>query len=52
MSEFSPILDRIAAHQIDERIRSRAAMTPSRRRPRGRHGLASRLHALADRLDG
>jgi hypothetical protein len=54
MSEFTPILDRLAAQQIDERVRNRAALrSPSGgRRPRGRHGLAHRLHALADRLDG
>jgi hypothetical protein len=52
MSDFSALLDRVAAHQIDERVRTRAAQMPSRRRPRGRHALAHRLHALADRLDG
>ncbi len=52
MSEHSAILDRIAAHQIDERVRTRAALMPSPRRPRGRHALARRLHVLADRLDG
>lgn len=54
MSEFTPMLDRLATQQIDERVRSRAALMPvaGPRRPRGRHGLAHRLHALADRLDG
>lgn len=52
MSDFSALLDRVAAHQIDERVRSRAAQMPSPRRPRGRHALADRLHALANRLDG
>jgi hypothetical protein len=51
MSEFAPLLDRVAAHRIDERIRERAALMPATPRPRGRHGLARRLHALADRLD-
>jgi hypothetical protein len=51
MSEFSPMLDRLAAHQIDERVRTRAALMPTRRRRRGRHALAHHLHALADRLD-
>jgi hypothetical protein len=52
MSDFSAMLDRVAAHQIDERIRTRAAQMPSAHRPRGRHALAHRLHALASRLDG
>ena len=52
MSDFNALIDRVAAHQIDERIRTRAALMPSRHRPRGRHALAHRLHALADRLDG
>ena len=53
MSEFSAILDRVAAQQIDERVaRARGPRLPSPRRPRGRHALASRLHAIADRLDG
>ena len=52
MSDFSALLDRVAAHQIDERVRTRAAQMPSPRRPRGRHALADRLHALANRLDG
>ncbi len=52
MSDFSSLLDRVAAQQIDERVRARAAQMPSQRRPRGRHALAHRLHALANRLDG
>ena len=52
MSDFSPLLERVAAHQIDERVRTRAAQMPSRRRPRGRHALARRLHSIAARLDG
>jgi surfactin synthase thioesterase subunit len=51
MSDYNALIDRVAAHQIDERVRTRAAQMPSRR-PRGRHALAHRLHALADRLDG
>jgi hypothetical protein len=53
MSDFSALLDRVAAQQIDERVaRNRGHKIPGPRRPRGRHGLAQRLHALADRLDG
>lgn len=53
MSDFSGLLDRVAAQQIDERVaRNTAPRMPGARRPRGRHGLAQRLHALADRLDG
>ena len=52
MSDFSALLDRVAAHQIDERVRTRAAQMPARHRPRGRHALAHKLHTLANRLDG
>ncbi len=52
MSDYNALIDRVAAHQIDERVRTRAALMPSPRRPRGRHALADRLHALATRLDG
>jgi hypothetical protein len=52
MSEFSPLIDRVAAHQIHERVRTRAGQMPSARRPRGRHALARRLHTLAARIDG
>jgi hypothetical protein len=52
MSDFSPLLERVAAHQIDERVRTRAAQMPGRRRPRARHALAHTLHSLASRLDG
>lgn len=52
MSEFSALLDRLAARQIEERVtRARGPRLPSPGRPRGRHALAGRLHALADRLD-
>lgn len=52
MSEHSALLDRVAAHQISERVaRNSGPRMPGPRRPRGRHGLAQRLHALADRLD-
>ncbi len=52
MSEFSGLLDRIAAQQIDERIaHTRAHHRTGPRRPRGRRALAHRLHALADRLE-
>ena len=45
--------DRIAQQQIEERIARRQA-TPviGRRKPRGRHALADRLHHLAARIDG
>ncbi len=52
MSEFAPLIDRLATHQINERVRTRAAQMPSVRRPRGRHALAHRLHTLAARIDG
>jgi hypothetical protein len=54
MSEFSGYFDRIADHQIRERVAGNRQLVrdPGRpRRPRGRHALAFRLHALADRLD-
>lgn len=53
MSEFSPMHDRLVLHDVD--TRARRATTPRAPRPRparGRHGLARRLHALADRIDG
>ena len=52
MAEYGSYLDRIAAMQIEERVARRAETPPRRRRPRGRHALADRLHQLADRLDG
>jgi hypothetical protein len=52
MSEHSFAFDRLAEHQINERIATRQRLAPSPRRPRGRHALADRLHRLADRLDG
>lgn len=52
MSEFSPMIDSLAQHQIRERVaRNRQPRIPGPRRPRGRHALAQRLHALAERLD-
>lgn len=51
MSDFGPLNELVALQQS----RQRAAMRPNpgypTRRPRGRHALANRLHALADRLD-
>lgn len=52
MSEFSGYFDRIADQQIRERVSTRQALHTATRRPRGRHALASRLHHLAERLDG
>ena len=52
MSEFSPMIDTLAHQQISERVaRNRQPRIPGPRRPRGRHALAHRLHALAERLD-
>jgi hypothetical protein len=56
MTDFNAFSDRLAAQQIRERVadaeRTRATSpTNGRRRPHGRHGLAMRLHHLADRLD-
>ena len=56
MSEFMPVHDPVLQYQVDSRARTagaartRLATRPAR--PRGRHGLAQRLHALADRIDG
>ena len=53
MSEFSPMHDRVVLHDVDTRARrATAARHPRPRTARGRHGLARRLHALADRIDG
>lgn len=53
MSEFSPMSDRVLMYQVDTRARrATSPRTPQPRPARGRHGLARRLHALADRLDG
>lgn len=53
MSEFSSLPDRVVMYQVDTRVRrALTPRTPAPRRPRGRHGLAQRLHALADRIDG
>ncbi len=51
MSELTPYLDRLAEQQIRERIATRRQAGPQRRRPRGRHALANRLHTLADRIE-
>jgi hypothetical protein len=51
MAEFEFMLDRIAAHKIDERIeQTKRSRIPRRRRHR-RHALATGLHNLANRLD-
>ena len=53
MSEFSPMHDRVVLYDVDTRARrATASRTPRPRAARGRHGLARRLHALADRIDG
>jgi hypothetical protein len=53
MTERHALTERVALQQIDERVRAaRRPQVPAPRRPRTRHRLASRLHALADRLDG
>jgi hypothetical protein len=52
MSDFASMLDSVASQQIQERVaRNQAPRLPGTRRPRGRHALAHRLHALAERLD-
>jgi hypothetical protein len=57
MSEFNAYFDRIADHQIRERVADNAKLfhDPDRprrqRRTRGRQAIAHRLHVLADRLD-
>jgi hypothetical protein len=51
MSEFIPH-DRIVQYQVDTSARRAGAPRTTRApRPRGRHGLALRLHALANRID-
>jgi hypothetical protein len=53
MSEFSFHTDKIAAHQIAERVaNAKRSAIPGRTRARGRHVIARRLHQVADRLDG
>ena len=53
MSEFSPMHDRVLMYQVDTRARrATSPRTPQPPRTRARHGLAQRLHALADRIDG
>jgi hypothetical protein len=53
MSEFSFLTDELAHQKIaDRRAAAERYRVPGRRRPRGRHALAQRLHRIADRLDG
>ena len=52
MSDFSAQLDTLASQQIRERTSPATRAAVSGARPRGRTGLAYRLHALAERLDG
>src|SRR3954466_9167360 len=53
MSEFSFHTEKLAAQQIAERVaNAKRSAIPGRTRPHGRHGLAQRLHQVADRLDG
>jgi hypothetical protein len=53
MSEFGYLLERTAAHQINERVatKQRSRVPGQRRRRTGRRALVSGLHGLADRLD-
>jgi len=52
MSDFNPMLDTLARQQIQERVATHRRETlPGPRRPHGRHAWASRLHAIAERLD-
>lgn len=53
MSEFNLMHDRVLMYEHEDRVRRVGTpRVPLPRRPRGRHGLAQRLHALADRIDG
>lgn len=53
MSELSPLRDRVALYEVDTRARRATVPRAQRPRPaRGRHALARRLHAFADRIDG
>ena len=52
MFYLNPMFDTVAHQQIRERVAVGARrQPPTRHRPRGRHGWANRLHALADRID-
>jgi hypothetical protein len=53
MSDFGALNELVALQRSREHATTRTLHNPStRHRPRGRHALAHRLHALADRLDG
>ena len=52
MADFDYMLDRVAAHKIDERVQQRKlSRIPRQRKRNGRHTLANGLHNLANRLD-
>jgi hypothetical protein len=53
MSDFSSLSDQLAAQKIRERVTAaQRTRIPGTRRPHGRHAIAARLHAWAERLDG
>ncbi len=52
MSDLHGYYDRVADQQIRERVAQRQQLSVRPRRLRGRHGLARRLHQIAERLDG
>lgn len=52
MADFDYMLERVAAHKIDERVQqTKRSRIPRQRTRHGRHALANRLHNLANRLD-
>lgn len=51
MSDFGTLNEIYALQQSRQRATQRPGPALPSRRPRGRHALAHRLHALADRLD-
>lgn len=53
MSDFGPLNELVALQRSREYATNRNLNRPAAtHRPRGRHALAHRLHALANRLDG
>lgn len=51
MSDFGPLNELVALQQSRQNASQRRHQVATTPRPRGRHALAHRLHALADRLD-